>query len=793
MKYFFLFILLYINIPLIAQTYWVRGTITDNKNQEPLIGVTIHIKGTTEGKICDVDGNYSIKVKDGDILTFSYLEYETQEIKVHGQTKIDVQLSNNRSKWPPDDAVTTYTPAAKRGHMASAVKQVKIVHRRSGHTNSLEILNGSATGLYVAKQSNNMFNSVSGIRSGIGNIGGETTYVVDGIAGAPFNLADILSLEIVKGAPSVPGYTNATAQGGVLYFQTDNRPVDYVGRRFEANAWMGVKNAIALMPNNHKKNYNQELHSAFVQHYDIKFHDRRLFSQKRPLNISGFVSYDKIENTIKGTDGQHFSSRLTFDYRFFKWLSLNQMIYYDHQEQDNRWLYNPEITTSLNTTDLIDLKRLWNKSNIRDELFSASTFFIKPWKWMNVKSTFTYDWVNTRGSRAEQNYYYSTYRDYFDFRNQENSRTHHWMWDNSISVSHSFDYERDVFLKAGFTREMTELKTKIPAILSITPHKEWNRNIIINNMLLQGGYNYFIGVRTLSASIRRLSSILDRDNKDIYLPTIAAGWRFTSEMFFPRSDFFSTGRLKAGWGKAARSSLYMPTVPANRYGYPDFTYSGLKWQITKQTDVGAEFSFFNDKLNVSIDYYYKTTNNILENNPVNPEVLHLSSGQAKIINRGWEFSASFSNWHTSRRRWSVSGHMTINSSSIKNRLENAQLILGDYIAPKYNYGIEGTILIERLFISTRFNGVNSLYLQRTAFANPFKEDYAKINYFTLGSLNISYDQPIRFIGSNSHINIYTNIENPFYIANSSLKNEQHTDYVRFPINRMVSIGFKQFL
>ncbi|MBV6652827.1 MAG: carboxypeptidase-like regulatory domain-containing protein, partial [Mameliella sp.] len=74
--------------PLVAQQT-VSGTVTSDDG-ESLIGVNIIEKGTSNGVLTDLDGNYSIKVADGASLVFSYTGYETQEVAVGSQTKIDL-------------------------------------------------------------------------------------------------------------------------------------------------------------------------------------------------------------------------------------------------------------------------------------------------------------------------------------------------------------------------------------------------------------------------------------------------------------------------------------------------------------------------------------------------------------------------------------------------------------------------------------------------------------------------------------------------------------------------------
>lgn len=66
----------------LAQSITVKGQVLDAKSKEPLIGVSVLEKGTTNGTITDFDGNYVLNVAKGRILVFSYVGYTTQEIAV---------------------------------------------------------------------------------------------------------------------------------------------------------------------------------------------------------------------------------------------------------------------------------------------------------------------------------------------------------------------------------------------------------------------------------------------------------------------------------------------------------------------------------------------------------------------------------------------------------------------------------------------------------------------------------------------------------------------------------------
>ena len=95
-----------------AQEKTVTGVVTDSFN-EPLIGASIVVQGTTNGVITDLDGKYSIKVTPGATLQFSYVGMEKQSIKVGNQSIINVQLKDD-SQMLAETVVIGYGSAKKR-------------------------------------------------------------------------------------------------------------------------------------------------------------------------------------------------------------------------------------------------------------------------------------------------------------------------------------------------------------------------------------------------------------------------------------------------------------------------------------------------------------------------------------------------------------------------------------------------------------------------------------------------------------------------------------------------------
>ena len=106
---------------LYAQEYEVTGTVTDDA-KDPLPGVSIIIKGTTKGTQTDFDGKYTIKVKNGDILEFSYIGMKIKQVKVTGQKIINVVLEEDNVTL--QEVVVTTGYVGKRNRKKDKQKKV---------------------------------------------------------------------------------------------------------------------------------------------------------------------------------------------------------------------------------------------------------------------------------------------------------------------------------------------------------------------------------------------------------------------------------------------------------------------------------------------------------------------------------------------------------------------------------------------------------------------------------------------------------------------------------------------
>jgi TonB-linked SusC/RagA family outer membrane protein len=223
----FLLCLSLLSFTAMAQTT-VTGTITDGN--VPLPGVSILLKGTSNGVVTNFDGNYTINnIPANGVLVFSYVGFKTKEIAVNGQTEINTSLEADISAL--DEVVVVGYGTMKRSDVTGAVVSIsEKAIQESIPTTIDQVLQGRAAGVQI-QQNSGAPGASSSIRiRGISSITGsnEPIFVIDGViidsntgqagqnAFASINPADIVSIDILKDASATAIYGSRAANGVIL-------------------------------------------------------------------------------------------------------------------------------------------------------------------------------------------------------------------------------------------------------------------------------------------------------------------------------------------------------------------------------------------------------------------------------------------------------------------------------------------------------------------------------------------------------------------------------------------------
>jgi TonB-dependent starch-binding outer membrane protein SusC len=199
----------------------VTGVVTDGASQGPLIGATVQVKGTTSGAITDIDGKYSLKIeKPSDVLVFSFVGYENQEITVGDQSVISIAMKENIQTLG-DLVVIGYGTQKKTDLTGSVAVVTSEDLNRTPVATFDRALQGKASGVLVSQSSGKPGQGVSIRVRGIGSINqaSDPIYIVDGVKTSSLNTlnpSDIETMQVLKDASSSAIYGADGANGVIL-------------------------------------------------------------------------------------------------------------------------------------------------------------------------------------------------------------------------------------------------------------------------------------------------------------------------------------------------------------------------------------------------------------------------------------------------------------------------------------------------------------------------------------------------------------------------------------------------
>ena len=222
--------LLTIGVQAFAQNV-ITGKVVDSKG-EPVPAAGVQIKGTNNGIVTDLDGNFSIKAASGDVLVVSSIGYKTTNVAVGNQTKLNIVIEDDSLLL--DDVVVVAYGTARKKDLTGSLSAIQSETIATQNTSTVSrMLEGAAPGLRVAATDGqpgmDMGIRVRGISSASANAAA-ALIVIDGVAAQPANATqnllenplsrlnpeDIASVTILKDAASTALYGSRGANGVVL-------------------------------------------------------------------------------------------------------------------------------------------------------------------------------------------------------------------------------------------------------------------------------------------------------------------------------------------------------------------------------------------------------------------------------------------------------------------------------------------------------------------------------------------------------------------------------------------------
>jgi TonB-linked SusC/RagA family outer membrane protein len=334
----------------LAQEKAVKGTVVDVNNQ-PMIGVNVVVKAKNTGVVTDIDGKFSINVTDKDVLVFSFVGYNTEEVAVGTQTQITVTLKESVKEL--NEVVVVGYGVQKKSDLTGAIASVSGESiEKTPMMSSSQALEGRAAGIQVIAATGAPGANISVDIRGISSINGyQPLYIIDGVAGDINTVApsDIQSIEILKDASSAAIYGANGAAGVVLIttkkgqagkivtnfdyyygWQTPWKEIDMASgpefaRMADAVQILNTGNPATTLryPNPASMpTYNYQdivFHTAGMENYDFNVSGG---SDKATFMLSG--AYTTQDGIVHNSDYNRYSVRLNSEYNSTPWLKIGE-------------------------------------------------------------------------------------------------------------------------------------------------------------------------------------------------------------------------------------------------------------------------------------------------------------------------------------------------------------------------------------------------------------------------------------------------------------------------------------
>lgn len=635
MKFPLVYVLFFCGMLLSASaqnTMNVSGEVT-NAAGEPLPGVNIVIKGTYQGVVTDINGNYQIEVPDGDaVLEFSFIGFTTREIPVENRNEIDVTLEEDQQQI--DEVVVIGYGSVSRKDVTTAVSSVSVddVDERP-IISAAQAIQGKAAGVNVYRPSGapgaGMVVRVRGATSFNGS--NDPLYVVDGVPVDNINFLspmDIANIQILKDASSAAIYGSRAANGVVLITTKQAGK----GAKISANVQYGVNQVVNEIESLNAAQYkelmdelrpgaipegttdrtdwfNEVYGTGITQNYQLQVSDG---NEKTNYFVSGGYLHEK------GVLGSAFFKRYNFrsnvESQLRDWLKFGVNLSYSDNSSNgvttgqgsNRGgvvlavvnlptaatvknpetgLYNRQFFGQNITNPIESIENGKNNQNNENRLIATGNTTISFLPELDLKTSFTLD--RRQGKVTGFNpAVHGPDRD--DWGNAWDTRSKNTLliFDNVLTYKKTFAEKHNLEAMAGSSWTDSQwsqsyingshYRDNSIHTLNVANKIAWDNTGTnasewgLMSFFGRLAYNYE-SKYLLTVNVRRDgSSKLHPDHRWGTFPSASAAWRISSESFMQDATWIDDLKIRGGWGQTG-----------NQSGIGDYAYL-QRYNITRQ-------------------------------------------------------------------------------------------------------------------------------------------------------------------------------------------------------------------
>ena len=633
---FFLFMWSF-SLCLLAQNITVRGTVTDTSG-EPLIGVTVQVKGTSVGTVTDSEGKFSLNnVPSNSTLEISYVGMQSEKIVLSGRTNVNVILREDTELL--EEIVIVGYGGVERRDLTSAVSKVSSKDFLQGAVNNpMQMIDGKVAGVtisnYAASDPNRnpidnlQIRGASSLESGNGPL-----IVIDGMPGGNLrNLSnqDIESITVLKDGSAAAIY-GSRAANGVIIVQTKSGKSGRVSITYEGYMEhdLVAKKPDVLTPEEFVKRERDTDHGAKTLWYDELLrkdnfgHNHYLAlgggSENSIFRISG--NYKNKKGIDIASDREEYGVRTNFrqttleglleltgnisyrlvdenytNYGAFKQaVQLNPTIPLMDPNDPGKYYHFKGYDTYNPVGDLKDrINGARQEYNIMDFNFKLNLL-------PNLNSELKLARQGQTMKRYE--YYYSQHRESIDNIRKGRARLQSENWEDLTLewITNYFTSLRDVhnlklmggysyqeFRNEGFWAENMDFPSDA-FLYNKLGSGQWNRKegrlgmdswkSMEKNIAFFGRINYdYQDTYLLTASLRYEGNTkFGKDNKWGFFPAASAAWRISNLSGLSENEIVDDLKIRVSFGVTGRSGFPRYSSLARYQGYGRYLNDACEW------------------------------------------------------------------------------------------------------------------------------------------------------------------------------------------------------------------------
>ncbi len=464
------------------------------------------------------------------------------------------------------------------------------------------------------------------------------------------------------------------------------------------------------------------------------------------ISYSTHFGYTHREALMKNDYLDRYTIKANFDSNLKKWLDFGVNIFFNYntgndnsrkygikrlvQEAiplipvkypDQTWGSNRDFPGAVQDTPARYLEEIIDQTS-NSQTISDVYFDFKINENLNLRSTFAID-INNR----KRNFYSGKNLIQFS-KNQggnatiETTKQLYWQNENYINWNKTFNENNILNLMGGLSwQQRTAENLEATSQKFIDDFYQWHNlgagavylppssndwQWTLNSYFTRLNYNLYNKYLLTATGRIDGSSKFGGNNKYAFFPSFAFAWRLSEENFFKKSNLIDNLKIRTSIGETGNQEIgnyaflqnlgstnvifgdtYYTALYRSSFGNPD-----LKWEKTTQFDLGIDMNLFSQRINFSLDYYYKITSNLLLNAPI-PSTSGLSTimrNIGKVENKGFEITLNTINIKKEHFNWSSTLLFATNKNKVLKLGENDEDI---FPAPKHP---QGEVLILRV-------------------------------------------------------------------------------------------------